>query len=36
MKLLRVFCLYCLSLGLLCPISAKPLTTEMEVKTGVA
>ena len=28
MKLLRVFFLYCLSLGLLCSVSAKPLTTE--------
>ena len=28
MKLLRVFCLYCLSLGLLCSVSAKPLITE--------
>ena len=28
MKLLHVFCLYCLSLGLLCSVSAKPLTTE--------
>ncbi len=28
MKLLRVFCLYCLSLGLLFSVSAKPLTTE--------
>ena len=28
MKLLRIFCLYCLSLGLLSSVSAKPLTTE--------
>ena len=28
MKLLRIFCLYCLSLGLLYSASAKPLTTE--------
>ena len=28
MKLLRVFCLYCLSLGLVYSVSAKPLTTE--------
>ena len=28
MKLLRVFFFYCLSLGLLCSVSAKPLTTE--------
>ena len=28
MKVLRVFCVYCLSLGLLCSVSAKPLTTE--------
>ena len=28
MKVLRVFSLYCLSLGLLCSVSAKPLTTE--------
>ena len=28
MKLLRVLCLYCLSLGLLCSVSARPLTTE--------
>ena len=28
MKVLRVFFFYCLSLGLLCSVSAKPLTTE--------
>ena len=28
MKLLPIFCLYCLTLGLLCSVSAKPLTTE--------
>ena len=28
MKMLRVFCLCCLSLGVLHPVSAKPLTTE--------
>ncbi len=28
MKLLRVFFLYCLSLGLVCSVSAQPLTTE--------
>ena len=28
MKLLCIFCLCCLSLGLLCSVSAKPLTTE--------
>ena len=28
MKLLRVFSLYCLSLGLLCSVAAKPITTE--------
>ena len=28
MKLLHVFCMYCLILGLLCSVSAKPLTTE--------
>ena len=34
MKLLRVFCLYCLSLGLLCSVSAKPLTTEKIIFTS--
>ena len=28
MKVLRVFCLYCLSFGLLSSVSAEPFTTE--------
>ena len=34
MKLLHIFCLYCLSLGLLCSVSAKPLTTEKIIFTS--
>ena len=34
MKLLRVFSLYCLTLGLLCSVSAKPLTTEKIIFTS--